>query len=60
MVMVFGCPVLMFGSVCVKWKTFEFSKGGGGAFAFSVIGFSRRKKFFVMLSLEEFHWLAVN
>ena len=31
-----GTTGLMFGSVCVKGKTFEFSQGGGGVFPFRV------------------------
>ena len=47
-------------SVCAEGKTFEFSGGDEGVFPFRVTEFSRRKNFFVMLSLEEVVSLAVE
>ena len=36
---------LLFGSVCVEGKTFEFSGGAGGVFPFRMSEFSRRRRF---------------
>jgi len=60
MLVVFGCPGLMFGFVCVEGKSFEFFGGGEGAFPFRVTKFNRRKRFSVTLSLEEFRPLTVE
>ena len=43
----------------LKEKAFEFF-GGGEVFPLTVAEFSRRKRFFVRLCLEEFHWLAIQ
>ena len=50
---------LMGGSVCVEGKTFVAAKGGG-AFPFRITEFSRRRRFSVLLNIEEFRWLAVE
>ena len=46
-------------SVCVEEETFEVVRGGG-AFTFRITEFSRRRRFSVSLSIEEFRWLAVE
>jgi len=57
-VMDIGFLGLMIESGCVEGKTFEVSRGGGVS-PFRITEFSRRRRFFVTLSLEEFRWLAV-
>ena len=48
----------MVDSVCVEVKTFEVVRGGG-VFPFRITEFSRRRRFFVSLTIE-FRWLAVE
>ena len=59
-VVVSGPPGPMFSFVCAEGQNSEFFGGGGGVFPFKVAEFSRRKRFFVTLSLEEFRSLATK
>jgi len=47
-------------SVRVEGKFLEVVGGGGGPFPFKIAESSRRKRFFIRLSFQEFCWLAVQ
>ena len=49
----------MVDSVCVEGKTLEVARGAG-VLPFKTTEFSRRRRFFVSLTIEEFWWLAIE